>query len=84
MMRCLKKKKNVKSFVESWEMFKNETALYAENENFDAEDDTQCRAYVLNKEIYFHKNIFESCHSRLNDTKSTIQFYISRKNVQRS
>ena len=54
MTRCFLMK-NVKSFVESWEMLENEAALYAENDSFDAADDTQRRADVLKKEIDFYK-----------------------------
>ena len=36
-------------------MLENEAAIYAENENFDAADDTQRRADVLKKEIDFYK-----------------------------
>ena len=39
--------KNVKSLELSWEMLENEAAVYAENENFDAADDTQRRTDVL-------------------------------------
>ena len=43
--------KNVKSLVESWEMLENEAAVYAKNDNFEAADDTKCRADVLKKEF---------------------------------
>ena len=49
--------KNVKSFVESWEMLENVAALYAENDNFDAGDDTQRRADVLKRKFISTKNI---------------------------
>ena len=60
-------------------MLQNEATVYAENDNFDAEDDIQLCADVLKKEIYFHRKKIKAFHSILNDIKSAIQFYISRK-----
>ena len=41
--------KNMKSLVESWEILESEAAVYAENDNFDAADDTQRCTDVLKK-----------------------------------